>query len=114
MGGTGDVTIVGADGFVGNVYAPHARITAVGATTVYGSLFGREIDMPGYLDVRYDRSILDVDEDCPETDTGCETCGGTGCADHTACIAGECTDCTTDADCCAPWSATRTAPATRS
>lgn len=102
VGGSGDVTIIGATGFVGNVYAPHARITAPGATTVYGSLFGREIDMPGYLDVHYDRSILDVDVDCPPPPGGCEMCGGTGCTDHTACIGGSCVSCTTDADCCAP------------
>jgi hypothetical protein len=102
VGGTGDVTVVGASGFVGNVYAPHARITALGSTIVYGSLFGNEIAMPGYLDVHYDRAILDVDADCPPPDGGCEMCGGAGCTDHTACIAGECTSCTADADCCAP------------
>jgi hypothetical protein len=102
IGGTSDVTIVGAEGFVGNVYAPNARITAVGATTVYGSLFGRRIDMPGYLDVHYDRAILDVDVDCPPGDDGCAMCGGEGCTDHTACIAGACTSCTADSDCCAP------------
>ncbi len=101
VGGGGDVILVGASGFVGNVYAPHARITALGATTVYGSLFGRQIDMPGYLDVHYDRAILDVDVDCP-TDGGCEMCGGAGCTDHTACIGGACTSCTADSDCCAP------------
>jgi hypothetical protein len=101
VGGTGDVTLVGASGFVGNVYAPRARITAPGATTVYGSLFGQRIDMPGYLDVRYDRAILDVDVDCPPS-TECEPCGGTGCTDDRACIEGMCVGCSSDADCCAP------------
>jgi hypothetical protein len=101
VGGTGDVTLVGASGFVGNVYAPHARITAVGATTVYGSLFGGRIDMPGYLDVHYDRAILDVDADCPPP-PGCSCSPGATCTDHSACIGGACTGCTTDADCCAP------------
>jgi hypothetical protein len=32
------VTLIGASGFVGNVYAPNARITAVGDGEVYGSL----------------------------------------------------------------------------
>jgi hypothetical protein len=101
VGGTGDVTLVGAAGFVGNVYAPRARITAPGATTVYGSLFGQRIDMPGYLDVRYDRAILDVDVDCPPP-TECEPCGGTGCTDDRACVGGMCVGCGSDADCCAP------------
>lgn len=102
VGGTGDVTIIGATGFVGNVYAPRARITAPGATTVYGSLFGRQIDMPGYLNVHYDRAILDVDVECPPPTGGCEMCGVPGCTDHTACVAGECRGCTSDAECCAP------------
>jgi hypothetical protein len=103
VGGSGDVTIIGATGFVGNVYAPHSRITAPGATTVYGSLFGRQIDMPGYLDVHYDRGILDVGVECDPPADGCTTCGADGCTDHTACIAGECGGlCTSDGDCCAP------------
>jgi len=102
VGGTGDVTVIGASGFVGNVYAPHARVTALGATTVYGSLFGRQIDMPGYLDVHYDRAILDAGEDCPPPPGGCEMCGGEGCTDRTACIGGACASCRSDADCCPP------------
>jgi len=102
VGGTGDVAIVGATGFVGNVYAPRARITAVGATTVYGSLFGREINMPGYLDVHYDRAILDVDRDCPPPADGCGCGIGEGCTDHLGCVEGMCTACSSDADCCAP------------
>ena len=99
VGGTGDVTLVGASGFVGNVYAPRARITAPGATTVYGSLFGREVNMPGYLQVSYDRAILDIGRDCPEP----EMCGcgiGEGCPDRSACVGGACTACTSDSDCC--------------
>jgi hypothetical protein len=100
VGGSGDVTLVGATGFVGNVYAPRARITAAGATIVYGSLFGRVIDMPGYLDVHYDRAILDVDADCPPPgECGCDVAA---CPDDRACVGGMCTSCTADADCCAP------------
>jgi len=99
VGGSGDVTIVGAAGFVGNVYAPNARITAVGATTVYGSLFGRQIDMPGYLQVSYDRAILNVDRDCPPPDV-CGCGAGDGCPDHRACVSGTCAACTSDDDCC--------------
>ena len=59
VAGTGDVLLVGADGFVGNVYAPRANIRGIGATTVYGSLFGNNIIIPGYLSTRYDLDILD-------------------------------------------------------
>jgi hypothetical protein len=99
VGGSGDVTIIGATGFVGNVYAPNARITAPGATTVYGSLFGNRIDMPGYLQISYDRAILDVDRDCPPPDA-CGCGAGDGCPDHRACVGGMCAACTSDDDCC--------------
>lgn len=102
VGGTHDVTLIGASGFVGNVYAPHARITAVGDTEVYGSLFGGSIAMPGYLSIHYDRAILDVDADCPPPPGDCSCGPGAGCVDHRACIGGMCAACTTDGDCCAP------------
>ena len=101
VAGTSDVVLVGASGFVGNVYAPRARITAVGATTVYGSLFGRLIDMPGYLDVHYDRAILGVGHDCPHIPGPCTQCSGT-CSGMQACVSGACAPCTSDSDCCAP------------
>lgn len=102
VGGTHDVTLIGASGFVGNVYAPNARITAVGDTEVYGSLFGGSIAMPGYLSVHYDRAILDVDVDCPPPPGECSCAPGEGCVDHHACVSGACAACTSDADCCAP------------
>lgn len=101
IGGSSTVTLIGASGFVGNVYAPNATITAVGDTEVYGSLFGGNISMPGYLSIHYDRAILDVDRECPPP-TECSCDPGQGCVDHTACIGGSCSACTSDADCCAP------------
>jgi len=100
VGGDGDVTLIGASGFVGNVYAPRSRITAVGATNLYGSIFGRVIDMPGYLDVHYDRAILDAGDECPPPAGGCGMCTAS-CGDE-ACIGGMCAPCTSDMDCCAP------------
>lgn len=102
VAGAGTVTLVGASGFVGNVYAPNATITAVGDTEVYGSLFGGVVNMPGYLSIHYDRSILDVDMDCPPPPGDCSCSPGEGCTDHQACISGACSDCHSDADCCAP------------
>ena len=100
--GTHTVTLIGASGFVGNVYAPNAEITAVGDTEVYGSLYGGSISMPGYLSIHYDRSILDVNRDCPPPPGMCSCMPGAGCSDHHACIGGACASCRTDADCCAP------------
>lgn len=102
VAGTEDVTLVGASGFVGNVYAPNARITAIGDTEVYGSLFGGSVTMPGYLSIHYDRAILNVDVDCPPPPGDCSCAPGEGCVDHHACVGGMCVGCTSDADCCAP------------
>jgi len=65
VSGSGDVAIVGLGEFVGNVYAPRARIFSLGYAQVFGSLFGRRVDMGAGLDVFYDRDILDVGADCP-------------------------------------------------
>jgi hypothetical protein len=102
IAGTHNVTLVGASGFVGNVYAPNAEITAVGDTEVYGSLFGGSINMPGYLSIHYDRSILTVDHDCPPPPGMCSCAPGSGCTDHHACLGGTCGACTMDSDCCFP------------
>jgi hypothetical protein len=103
VGGEGDVVLVGAAEFVGNVYAPRSRITAIGAAFVYGSLFGHLIEMPGALMVRYDRHILDVGEDCGEEDDPdtCDRCDNE-CPGNRACVDNVCIDCRTDADCCEP------------
>ena len=104
VGGDGDVVLIGASEFVGNVYAPRSRITAVGAALVYGSLFGRQIDMPGALMVYYDRHILEVGDDCGDSDTDppiCDRCDNS-CPGNRACVDNECMDCRTDSDCCEP------------
>jgi hypothetical protein len=61
VAGSGDITLVGATGFAGNVYAPHAAIRGIGATVVRGSLFGRSIEIPGYLEVGYDARVQGTD-----------------------------------------------------
>jgi hypothetical protein len=104
IGGAGDVVLVGASEFVGNVYAPRSRITSVGAAFVYGSIFGQTIDIPGALIVSYDLDILEVGEDCgqPDAEPGdCDRCDSS-CPGNRACVDGACVDCRTDADCCEP------------
>jgi hypothetical protein len=56
VAGSGDITL-GAAAFVGNLYAPHARIVGGGATSMLGSLFGASIDISGNLRVGYDASV---------------------------------------------------------
>ncbi|MCE9575519.1 MAG: hypothetical protein K8W52_20370 [Deltaproteobacteria bacterium] len=57
VAGGGDVRLTGASGFAGNLYAPRAAIVGTGATFVNGSLFGRAIEIPGFLQVSYDPTV---------------------------------------------------------
>jgi hypothetical protein len=57
VNGGGDLKITGAAGFNGNLYAPRANILGTGATFVNGSLFGRRIEIPGFLQVGYDPGV---------------------------------------------------------
>ncbi len=61
VAGADEIELVGATGFAGNLYAPHAAIRGVGATVVRGSLFGQSIEIPGYLEVGYDASVQGSD-----------------------------------------------------
>lgn len=68
VGGTGDITVAGASAFVGNLYAPSANILVGGFGKVYGSLFGKNINAAGFLDLGYDSSITEGGESCPPVD----------------------------------------------
>lgn len=116
VAGADDIVLVGASAFVGNLYAPHARVTSPGFIDAYGSFFVRALDAAGFARISYDRAIteLDCDEDVPpgsgETppedpppgvvpDVPCQQCNwcrnGLACADD-----GFCRPCAADADCC--------------
>lgn len=103
VGGAGDVLLVGAGGFVGNVYAPHSLVTAVGYAEVYGSVFARDFLSPGYANFVYDRAIQHAGDNCdaplPPPGT-CNQCGS--CTGGTACVNGSCGTCRTEGDCCSP------------
>jgi hypothetical protein len=79
-----------------------------------GSLFLKDLNGSGYVDITYDRDIIIPGEQCPPPDdeepppddeepppecfqTCNETCG------DSACIDGHCAPCTADADCCDPY-----------
>jgi hypothetical protein len=102
VAGTQDVTLVGAGEFVGNLYAPNARVLAVGYANVYGSIFALDFNIPGYARFTYDEAILNAGDNCPVTPTphDCRHCGS--CPATQACVNGNCGACATDADCCAP------------
>ena len=103
VGGAGEVSLQGTSAFVGNLYAPRAPISFTGESEIYGSVFGRRVEAAGSLGVHYDRAILEVGEDCPDTPPPtCDRCGdcpgGYTCGGDGTCG----TTCESDADCCDP------------
>jgi hypothetical protein len=99
VGGSDDVVLVGASGFVGNLYAPYARVTSVGYAKVWGSIFARDFQVPGYADISYDRAITQAGQNCDAPPAaGCSQCGS--CTGGLACVGGTCGACSTDSDCC--------------
>lgn len=123
-----DVVLVGAAAFVGNLYAPHARVTAPGFLRVFGSLFVGDLDVAGYVNVAYDRSVTALNcpgeepepipggqggaggggaggaggrPDLPESwGDNCDGCGAGSCLNGLGCVDGFCAGCRFDADCC--------------
>jgi hypothetical protein len=100
VGGSGNVNLVGAGEFVGNVYAPLSEVTAPGYLDVYGSIFAKDFQIPGYADFNYDSAITQVGSNCPPVQIPgeCSQCGS--CTNGMACVGGTCGACTKDSDCC--------------
>jgi hypothetical protein len=100
VGGSGNVNLVGAGEFVGNLYAPSSTVTAPGYLDVYGSVFADDFQIPGYADFNYDSAITQVGNNCPPVNIPGE-CGQCGdCTNGLACVSGKCAACTQDSDCC--------------
>ncbi len=100
VGGSGNVNLVGAGEFVGNLYAPLSTVTAPGYVDVYGSIFCNDFQIPGYADFNYDSAITEVGANCPPVNVPghCTQCGE--CTNGQACVGGACGACTADTDCC--------------
>jgi len=100
VGGSGNVNLVGVGEFVGNLYAPSSIVTAPGYVDVYGSIFSKDFQIPGYADFHYDSAITQVGNNCAPAKPpgGCQQCGQ--CTNGQACVGGACGACTKDADCC--------------
>ncbi len=108
IGGSGDVRLVGTGDFVGNLYAPRSLVATIGYGVFLGSVFARDFVCDGFADFSYDLAVGQAGN-CPKptptptptptpppsTCTQCNTCTG-----GTACVAGKCGACQTDADCC--------------
>jgi hypothetical protein len=99
VGGSGEIRLTGL--FVGNLYAPRARVTSVAVSEVWGSLFVGDFSSGGYASFVFDRAILGSGSDCPLPIPPPGSCGKCGwCTGGTACIDGSCRPCQTDLDCC--------------
>lgn len=85
--------------FIGNLYAPNGRVMALGALTVYGSIFARAFLGATYASFIYDRAVYEAGRNCmAEPMPTCSVCGT--CTGGTACVEGTCGPCRADADCC--------------
>lgn len=97
----GSQTIVLGSPWVGNLYAPHARVAALIGVEIWGSLFAGDFSGDYAAKVIYDRSIADSGATCaaPAPSAGeCRQCGV--CFGGNACVSGSCGGCTADSDCC--------------
>jgi hypothetical protein len=93
--------------FHAQLYAPHASVELPAPNTlgilteVHGSIFARNISVSSKQRMHYDRAILHASAECsapaPQRCDACQECPG-----DLACVAGSCSACTRDADCCAP------------
>jgi hypothetical protein len=100
VGGSQPIPLAGP-AFVGNLYAPRARVTAATAIEVVGAIFASDFQGASSALFVFDRSIVNVGGNCsaPQPPPGlcspCEWCTG-----GTACVGGVCTLCQSDSDCC--------------
>jgi hypothetical protein len=85
------------------LYAPRATVTVPARNTMldtWGSIFARDINTMGAQRLHYDRAILNASDECSAPAPRCDGCYQ--CPGDLACIAGQCSACAGDADCCAP------------
>ena len=97
VGGSQDITLVGYDHFVGNIYAPLAKLYMPGYIPLYGALFVKDYISGSYTELNYDSAITRAGDDCPPP-PHCTQCNG--CTGGQACVGGACGTCTTNDECC--------------
>lgn len=100
VGGDQDIILTAYETFVGNLYAPKARVAAPGYVSVLGALVARDFDVPGYAQFDYDRAITRAGDACPAPSPSADTCTKCSCTGGSACVDGRCKACTKDSDCC--------------
>jgi hypothetical protein len=103
----GRLWVAGSDGitvlspWIGNLYAPRARVSSPVGLDVYGSIFAGEVAGGLYANFVFDRSVMAAEANCtaPPPPAGvCNQCQW--CAGEAACVAGKCGRCQKDSDCC--------------
>jgi hypothetical protein len=87
--------------WIGNLYAPRARVSSLFALEVWGSIFAGEFFGGASASFTFDRSVTAAEANCsaPKPPAGvcrlCEWCSG-----GAACVSGSCGPCKKDEDCC--------------
>jgi hypothetical protein len=103
----GRLWVAGAQGitlpspWIGNLYAPKARVSATVGLEVWGSIFAGEFMGGLFANFVFDRSVMAAEANCtaPPPPAGlCNQCQW--CAGESACVAGKCGLCQKDSDCC--------------
>ena len=110
VGGSDVVRFSANAQLAGNFYAANAQVIWTSTSEAYGSVFAGEFTASAPTNIHYDRQVVTTgDEECggpvPPGDAGttpppsCGTC--TDC-NNQACVNGQCGQCSSNADCCAP------------
>jgi hypothetical protein len=90
-----------ASPWIGNLYAPRARVNATVGLEAWGSIFAGEFFGGLFASFVFDRSVMAAEANCtaPPPPAGvCNPCQW--CAGEAACVAGKCGLCQKDSDCC--------------
>ena len=99
VGGARAVTL--ASPWVGNLYAPRARVVIAGGWEAWGAVVAGSLAGGGFASFYFDRAVLAAGATCsaPRPPPGvCTRC--TWCVGGNACVAGQCGPCRNDDDCC--------------
>lgn len=99
VGGSQPITLLSP--WVGNLYAPRARVASNVGLDVWGSIFAGEFSGDLLAGFTFDRSIAEAGGTCGAAEpppAECRQCGV--CSSGAACVSGVCGGCTADSDCC--------------
>jgi hypothetical protein len=99
VGGEDAIALTTYETFVGNLYAPRARVAAPVYIRVLGAVVARDFEVPGYAQFTYDRAVNRAGDGCKAAPiSACTKCSG--CTGGAACVDGSCKSCSKDSDCC--------------